>query len=144
MPMYLLVFGLRMREAAGAGLLVIAALAIPTLATHWALGHIDWTVAGAFALGAIPTSIASGRLAQRVAGTRLRHAFGWFLIGSGIAFIVYRLAGHRLSRYPWHRHRHGLPSGRGLVRDRLETLGGTATEYVVVRATPPDSMAEAV
>ena len=91
MPMYLLVFGLRMREAAGTSLLVIAALAVPTLATHWALGHIDWAVAGAFALGAIPTSIASGRLAQRVTGTRLRHAFGWFLIGSGIAFVVNRV-----------------------------------------------------
>ncbi len=90
-PMYLLVFGLRMREAAGTSLLVIAALAVPTLATHWALGHIDWAVAGAFALGAIPTSIVSGRLAQRVTGTRLRHAFGWFLIGSGIAFVVYRI-----------------------------------------------------
>ena len=38
-PMYLLIFGLRMREAAGTSLLVIAALAVPTLATHWALGH---------------------------------------------------------------------------------------------------------
>ncbi len=90
-PMYLLVFGLRMREAAGTSLLVIAALAVPTLATHWALGHIDWAVAGAFALGAVPTSIGSGRLAQRVTGTRLRHWFGWFLIGSGIAFVLYRV-----------------------------------------------------
>ena len=67
-PMYLLVFGLRMREAAGTSLLVIIALAIPTLATHWALGHIDWAVAGAFALGAIPTSIGSSQLAHRVTG----------------------------------------------------------------------------
>ena len=91
-PMYLLVFGLTMREAAGTSLLVIVALAIPTLATHWALGHIDWTVAAAFALGAIPTSFASGRLAHRIEGTRLRRGFGWFLIGSGITFVIYRLA----------------------------------------------------
>ena len=103
-PMYLLVFGLRMREAAGTSLLVIAALAVPTLATHWALGHIDWAVAGAFALGAIPTSIASGRLAQRVTGTRLRHAFGWFLIGSGIAFVVVPgCCSHRLIAGPGRR-----------------------------------------
>ena len=30
-----------MREAAGTSLLVIAVLTVPTLATHWALGHID-------------------------------------------------------------------------------------------------------
>jgi len=41
-PMYLLIFGLNMREAAGTSLLVVAVLAIPTLAAHWALGHIDW------------------------------------------------------------------------------------------------------
>jgi AhpD family alkylhydroperoxidase len=30
---------------------------------------------------------------QHVAGPRLRHAFGWFLIGSGIAFVLYRILG---------------------------------------------------
>lgn len=91
-PMYLLVFGLTMLEAAGTSLLVIAVLAVPTLATHWALGHVDWTVAGAFALGAVPTSAVSGRLAQRVPGGATRRAFGWFLVGSGAAFVIYRLA----------------------------------------------------
>jgi uncharacterized membrane protein YfcA len=73
------------------GLLVIAALAVPTLATHWWLGHIDWVVAAAFALGSVPASAVSGRMAHRVTGRALRHGFGWFLIGSGAAFIVYRL-----------------------------------------------------
>jgi uncharacterized protein len=91
-PMYLLIFGLPMREAAGTSLLVIAVLGVPTLLTHWALGHIDWAVAGAFALGMVPASAVSARLAQRVVGTRVRHAFGWFLVGSGVAFVVYRLA----------------------------------------------------
>ncbi len=92
-PMYLLVFGLTMRESAGTSLLVIAILAVPTLVTHWALGHIDWMVAGAFALGAIPASVASSRWAHHIEGARLRRAFGWFLIGSGIAFVLYRVVG---------------------------------------------------
>src|SRR4051794_29856953 len=54
MPLYLLVFGLRMRQAVGTSLLVIAVLSIPTLATHWALGHVDWAVAVAFTLGVLP------------------------------------------------------------------------------------------
>ena len=45
MPLYLLVFGLRMRQAVGTSLLVIAVLSVPTLITHAALGHVDWWVA---------------------------------------------------------------------------------------------------
>jgi uncharacterized protein len=92
-PLYLLVFGLRMRQAVGTSLLVIAVLAIPTLATHWALGHIDWVLAGQFALGLLPGSALGGRLAQRVEGPALRGGFGWFLIVFGVGFTAYRLVG---------------------------------------------------
>jgi hypothetical protein len=92
-PMYLLLFGLDMRKAAGTSLLVIAVLSIPILAVHAALGHINWTVAGAFSLGAVPTSFLGGRLAQRVSSSGLRKTFGWFLVGSGLAFVLYRVLG---------------------------------------------------
>jgi uncharacterized protein len=91
-PMYLLLFGLNMRESAGTSLLVVTLLAVPTLVTHWVLGHVDWSVAGAFALGSVPASALSGRLAHRLPRYKVRLAFGWFLIGSGIAFTLYRLA----------------------------------------------------
>jgi uncharacterized membrane protein YfcA len=91
-PMYLLLFGLTMPEAAGTSLLVISVLTLPTMVTHWTLGHIDWAVAGAFALGAVPASALSGRLAQKAVGDATRKAFGWFLIVSGAAFVLYRLA----------------------------------------------------
>jgi hypothetical protein len=55
-PMFLLLFGLTMPEASGTSLAVIAVLVLPTTATHWALGHIDWTVAAALTLGAAPAS----------------------------------------------------------------------------------------
>lgn len=92
-PMYLLFFGLEMREAVGTSLLVIAVLTVPTLATHWALGHINWTAAGAFALGAVPAGALSGHLASRVPAETLRRAFGWLLVVSGLAFAAFRLAG---------------------------------------------------
>ncbi len=60
-PIYLLVFGLDMREAAGTSLLVIAVLTVPTLATHWAR-HIDWAVAG-------PSPSAPYRPARPAAGS---------------------------------------------------------------------------
>lgn len=92
MPLYLLVFGLRMRQAVGTSLLVVAALSVPTLATHWALGHIDWHVAAALLLGQVPGAIAGGQLAKRITGAGVaRRAFGRFLIVFGLAFIAYRL-----------------------------------------------------
>ena len=92
MPLYLLVFGLRMRQAVGTSLLVIAVLSVPTLITHWALGHIDWGVAVAFAVGLVPASLAGARMSSRLAAGVQRRAFGWFLIGFGTLFTLYRLA----------------------------------------------------
>ena len=90
-PLYLLVFGLRMREAVGTSLIVIAVLSIPTLATHWALGHINWTLAGEFAVGLLPGSAAGSQLAHRVQGPTLRKAFGWFLVAFGLCFTSYQV-----------------------------------------------------
>lgn len=93
-PLYLLVFGLRMRQAAGTSLVVVAALAFPTLAMHWALGHVDWTLAGYFGAGMLPGSAVGSRFAQRVQGPKLRRWFGVFLVVFGLAFTTYRLLGN--------------------------------------------------
>ncbi len=90
-PLYLLVFGLRMRQAVGTSLVVIAVLAGPTLATHWALGHIDWPVAGAFAAGLLPGAAVGGRVAQRLHGRMVRQTFGWLLVTFGLLFTASRL-----------------------------------------------------
>jgi len=92
MPMYLLVFGLRMRQAVGTSLLVVAALSVPTLATHWALGHIDWHVSIALLAGQLPGGIVGTQLAKRITGVGVaRRAFGRFLIVFGVLFALYRL-----------------------------------------------------
>jgi hypothetical protein len=90
MPLYLLVFGLGMRQAVGTSLLVVAALSVPTLVTHWTLGHVDWTVAGWFAAGLLPASVAGARLAGRLEGGAQRRAFGVFLIVFGTLFTFFR------------------------------------------------------
>lgn len=87
-PLYLLVLGMPMRLSSGTSLAVIAALSIPTLLTHWALGNIDWSVAGAFALGCIPAAYAGGRLAVRFDGERLRVAFGALLLVFAVYFVA--------------------------------------------------------
>ena len=92
-PVCLLMFGVRMRQAVGTSLVVIAVLAVPTLAVHWALGHFNWPLAGEFAVGLLPGGAVGSRLAHRVQGPVLRKAFGWFLIAFGMFFTIYRVAG---------------------------------------------------
>jgi uncharacterized protein len=92
-PLFVLVLGLSMQRAAGTSLVVVAALSVPTLITHWALGHIDWTVAVAFAAGAIPGAMIGSRLAQRVTSAALRAAFAWLLIGFAAYFLARQLPG---------------------------------------------------
>ena len=94
-PMYLLIFGLRMRQAVGTSLLVVTVLAIPTLAAHWALGHINWVLAGEFAIGLLPGSATGSQLAHHVQGPVIRRAFGWFLVAFGLFFTIYRIAAGR-------------------------------------------------
>jgi uncharacterized membrane protein YfcA len=90
-PAYLLVLGLPMRKASGTSLIVVAALTIPTLVTHWALGHVDWVAAIAFAVGAVPASWAVSRSSQGVRSEHLQRAFGVLLVAFSIWFVVYRL-----------------------------------------------------
>lgn len=92
MPMYLLVFGLRMRQAVGTSLVVVAALSLPTLVTHWGLGHIDWSVSAALLAGQVPGSMLGSQLSKRITGVGVaRRAFGRFLIVFGVLFTAYRL-----------------------------------------------------
>lgn len=85
-PLFVLVFGLGSIEAAGTSMVVVGILTIPTLATHWALGHIDWVVAGGFAAGLIPASMLGAKFAQRIPARRSRTAFGAMLVAFSIWF----------------------------------------------------------
>ena len=93
-PLYLLVFGLQIREAVGTSLLVITVLAVPTLVTHALLGHINWALAGEYALGQVPGSAAGSQFAHHVQGPAIQRAFGWFLVAFGLFFVVYRIVAH--------------------------------------------------
>ncbi len=90
-PLFVLVLGLTMPESAGTSLVVIAVLSVPTLVTHWALGHIDWTVAAAFAAGSIPGAGIGSLLAQRLPAEAMKRAFGVLLIGFAIYFVARQL-----------------------------------------------------
>jgi len=90
-PLFVFVLGLTMPESAGTSLVVIAVLSLPTLATHWALGHIDWTVAAAFAAGSIPGTALGSRLVQVIPADAMRRGFGVLLISFAAYFVAQRL-----------------------------------------------------
>ena len=90
-PLFIVVLGLTSSEAAGTSMVAVGVLTIPTLATHWALGHIDWPIAIVFALGAIPGSVGGARLAQRIPTARLRRAFGVVLVVFAAWFLSRQL-----------------------------------------------------
>lgn len=90
-PLFVVILGLTAKEAAGTSMLAVGALTLPTLVTHWALGHIDWPVALIFALGMFPGSIAGTHLAQRVSAQRARRAFGVVLVTFAGCFLVHQI-----------------------------------------------------
>lgn len=53
-----------------------------------ALGHIDWGIAAAFAVGSIPGAAIGSRLAQHLPAKAMKGAFGVLLIGFAIYFVV--------------------------------------------------------
>lgn len=87
-PLFIVTFGLSTVEAAGTSMVVVGALVVPTLAAHWALGHIDWPVAMAFAAGLVPASIIGARLAHRVPSGAARRAFGVMLVVFSLWFLA--------------------------------------------------------
>ncbi|HEV2369579.1 MAG TPA: sulfite exporter TauE/SafE family protein [Acidimicrobiales bacterium] len=69
------------------------ALSVPTLVSHWLLGHVDWTLAGDFAAGMLPGAAVASQLAQRIHRTRLRLAFGLFLVVFSMGYTAYGSSG---------------------------------------------------
>jgi uncharacterized membrane protein YfcA len=88
---FVVIAGLGMRKATGTSLLVAAAFGIPTLATHWALGHIDWRVAFLFAVGLVPGTVVGERLTRHLPTERLQRAFGVVLLGFAAWFVARQL-----------------------------------------------------
>lgn len=80
-----------MNEAAGTSLVVAAALTVPTLLTHAAVGDIDWVVGGWFAVGMLPGVLTGSRIARLLPTAKLRSAFGFALVGFAAWFLTHQL-----------------------------------------------------
>jgi len=90
-PLFLLMLGLDMNEAAGTSMVAAAALTVPTLVTHAVLGDINWLVAGVFGAGLVPGALLGGALAQRLPVHGLRKSFGTLLVVFALWFVARQL-----------------------------------------------------
>ncbi len=87
-PLFIVLLGLSACEAAGTSMVAVGVLTIPTLLTHWLLGHIDWPIAIAFAIGVLPGSSVGARFAPRLSARFARRAFGTLLVIFAVWFLV--------------------------------------------------------
>ncbi|MFN8106040.1 MAG: sulfite exporter TauE/SafE family protein [Acidimicrobiia bacterium] len=87
-PLFLLVFGLEVPEAAGTSLVVVAVLTVPTLVAHALLGGFDWSVTVLFAVGMIPGTLAGTRIGLRLPLAKLRPVFGAVLFGLAVLVLA--------------------------------------------------------
>jgi hypothetical protein len=90
-PLFVVAFGFTAARAAGTSLVVAAVLVVPTLSTHWLLGNIDWSIAGAFALGMVPASLLASRVGPKLPDGVVRPAFGAVVLAFSLFFVAVQL-----------------------------------------------------
>jgi hypothetical protein len=79
-PALTLVMGFAMPEAIGTSLLVVAINSVIALLARAGSAHIDWTIAGAFAVAAVAGVLLGGQLASRLDPERSLRAFAAGLV----------------------------------------------------------------
>ena len=89
-PLMITVVRMPIRPALATSLAVSAVLAIPGTIVHAALGHIDWTLVGVFALTSVPLSVLGARVALRIDAQRLERIYGAVLVVLGATFLLTR------------------------------------------------------
>jgi uncharacterized membrane protein YfcA len=90
-PLFIVAFGFTAARAAGTSLVVAAALTVPTLAMHWLLGNIDWSIAAAFAVGMVPASFVAARVGLQLPDRFVRPAFGAVVLAFSLYFVAAQL-----------------------------------------------------
>lgn len=86
-PLFITVLRRPVKTAFGTSLAAAAVLAIPGTVVHTALGHVDWRVTVAFALGSIPLAQVGARVAIAAKDARLERLFGAFLATSAVLLL---------------------------------------------------------
>ncbi|MFO0591376.1 MAG: sulfite exporter TauE/SafE family protein [Polyangiaceae bacterium] len=100
-PLFIQWVRMETKRALATSLVVASALAIPGTIVHAALGHVDWSLVVALAIGGIPSSYFGARVALRLRSDTLLRIYGVALTAFGLYDLLYtereailRLFGH--------------------------------------------------
>jgi hypothetical protein len=82
-PLLMRWLGFKIKPAIGTSLAAIAILAVPGTITHAVLGHVDWWLAGALAIGVVPGAWLGSRITLGASDRAVRIAFAVMLVSVG-------------------------------------------------------------
>jgi uncharacterized membrane protein YfcA len=85
-PLFSIWVGLSLKQTIATSLACVGIFAIPGTLTHWYLGHIDWTFAGALTVGAIPGARVGAHFTISASDRLLRYGVGALL---GVIAVIY-------------------------------------------------------
>ncbi|MHB0977301.1 MAG: sulfite exporter TauE/SafE family protein [Candidatus Aquicultorales bacterium] len=81
-----------LKLAFGTSLVVISCFAVPGTLIHYALGHVDFRMAGLLVLGGVPGAYLGSKVALGLREQTLHTMFGVFLLLVSVYFGVYEVA----------------------------------------------------
>ncbi len=93
-PLFIRWLGMPPKRALATSLVVSAVLALPGVAVHMYLGHIDWVIVAALSLAAIPSSYLGARLALSLHDKTLVRVYGALLALFGLYDIIFTFTHH--------------------------------------------------
>lgn len=88
-PLFIQWVRMETKRALATSLVVSAVLAVPATIAHGALGHIDWALVTALALGGIPSGYLGAKSAIRLQSRTLIRIYGVALTAFGVYDLVY-------------------------------------------------------
>jgi hypothetical protein len=90
-PAFVMLFGMKMKEAIATSLLIVSGMALPAIIIHYGLGHIDWSYSAALGIGVIPMAYIGARMDLRTRSSTVKLLFGLFLIVFSVYFFINQL-----------------------------------------------------
>ncbi len=90
-PIFVMFFGLKIKDAIATSLLIVLIIALPGAAVHMALGHVNLAVMGWLALGVTPMAYLGAKLDIKTKSKVIMLLYGVVMVAFGIYFFLNQL-----------------------------------------------------
>jgi uncharacterized protein len=90
-PIYVVLFRMKMKEAIATSLLTVAVMSVPGMLIHYYLGHIDLGITAAIGIGVAPMAYIGAKMDIKTQSKTIKLLFGTLLITFSIYFLISQL-----------------------------------------------------